>query len=274
MFDVHVHTAPDVVARRADDRQTVAWYRAAGFSGCVLKAHCEPTVGRAAAATAEGDLTVYGGVVLNSAAGGLNPAAVTASLAMGGRVVWLPTVDARAHRLGGLDHPPPCAPQVSAAYATPPADPSTAGVVRTILRLVADADAVLATGHVSTPEAGWVVDEARQAGVGRVMLTHPTFTVPDMRPAEVRELTERGATAEITAYQLLHQPDCDPARLAAVIREVGYGRCVLSSDAGQVTSPPAPEALARLVDELAAEGLDRGALTAMASEIPEALVAP
>jgi TolA-binding protein len=47
---------------------------------------------------------------------------------------------------------------------------------------------------------------------------------------------------------------------------------VLSSDAGQPDSPPAPEALLRLVEALAAEGLDEQALAAAASELPQALV--
>jgi len=55
---------------------------------------------------------------------------------------------------------------------------------------------------------------------------------------------------------------------------VGPARCVLSSDAGQPDSPPPPEALARLVDALAAAGLDRGALAAMVGDAPEGLVTP
>lgn len=276
MFDVHVHSGPCVVDRLADDVTTVAWYEQAGFSGCVLKGHCEPTVGRAAAAGAGRDLQVYGGIVLNHVAGGLNPSAVDAALTMGARVVWLPTVDATHHHEAGLEHPPSCAPTVGRgpSYATPPVDPTTEEAVRTIIRLVAEADAVLATGHVSPDEAAWVVTEATRAGLQRILLTHPSFTVPGMSASDTRELCERGAIAEVTAYQLLHQPDWDAARLAAFIREVGYEHCLLSSDAGQPDSPPGPEALLWLIDALIAEGLDAGALEAMASDVPAALVVP
>lgn len=279
-FDLHVHSAPCVAPRRADDVATVRAYAAAGFAGCVLKGHCEPTVGRAAAAAAAlpdpEALAVYGGLVLNDPAGGLNPAAVAAALALGARVVWLPTVDAAAHREAGLAHPPPCAPAAVAGpgWACPPRDPEAAAVVGQIVRLVAEADAVLATGHVSGDEAAWVVAAARRAGGRPVLLTHPTFAVPGLRPAQVRELCDLGAVCEITAYQLLHQPDCDAARLAALVWEVGPARCVLSSDAGQPTSPPAPEALDRLVEALVSAGVDRGACEAMASAQPAALVSP
>lgn len=272
LFDVHVHAAPCVTDRRGDDVDTVGWYEAAGFAGCVLKGHCESTVGRAVAAGRDRRVRVHGGVVLNQPAGGVNPAAVAAALSMGGRVVWLPTVDARHHRDAGLAHPPPCTDLDHAPAALPPVDWSTAAPVRAVLELIRDHDAVLATGHVGPDEAAWVVDEARRLGVRRVLLTHPAFTVPGLSATATRELCERGAVAEVTAYQLLHQPGWDGARLAGFVREVGPRHCLLSSDAGQPTSPKPPEALRRLMEALVAAGVDPGAVHAMASDVPARLV--
>jgi hypothetical protein len=270
MFDLHVHSAPCVVPRIADDRQTVTWFVQAGFDGCVLKGHGEPTVGRAVAAAHGTGLVVRGGIVLNHAVGGLNPDAVDASLSLGGRVVWMPTLDALAHLDARL--PRPASPSDAPAIAIPPRDPANEGAVRRIMASVAAADAVLATGHVSAAEVGWLVRAAREAGVRRVLVTHASFTVPDLSVADVRELAELGAYVEITAYQLLHQAGCDAARLASVARAVGADRLVLSSDAGQPDSPPAPDALLRLVEALAGEGLDTRALEAAASETPQTLV--
>jgi hypothetical protein len=106
------------------------------------------------------------------------------------------------------------------------------------------------------------------------MLTHPSWTVPAMSAREASELAGEDALAEITAFQLLHQPGCTAAVLAEFARTVGLERIVLSSDAGQPDSPPPPDALAQLVEALAGEGLDRGALAACASELPERLVTP
>ncbi|HEX5194133.1 MAG TPA: hypothetical protein VFW09_15130, partial [Solirubrobacteraceae bacterium] len=64
------------------------------------------------------------------------------------------------------------------------------------------------------------------------------------------------------------------AMLAHFARTVGLERIVLSSDAGQPDSPPPPDALSQLVEALAAQGLDRGALLECASGRPEALVTP
>lgn len=266
MFDLHVHSAPDLFPRWGDDAATADAYARAGFRGFVLKGHAEPTAGRAAAVRG---IAAYGGIVLNEAVGGLNPSAVAAALGHGARVVWMPTLDARAHREAGLPRPHYAC---GGGLAIPPADRAAEARVRAILRLVADADAVIATGHVSGAEAAWLVQAAREAGVRRVLLTHASFTVPALAAPAVRELQELGAVAEITAFQLLHQPGVTAASLAAFIRALDPARCVLSSDAGQPDSPPPPEALEQLVEALAAESVDRGALLAMAGEAAERLV--
>lgn len=267
MFDLHVHTAPCVFPRLADDAATVALYEQAGFSGCVLKGHCEPTTGRAATCDGRFRTSVYGGIVLNASVGGFEPAAVAAALALGARIVWLPTLDAREHQARGLPQPPGREP---ARLACPPVDGSSEGAIRQILALVADADAVVATGHLSTVECAWIVRAARAGGVRRILLTHPTYVLPAMSPAEVEELCSLGAVAEITWYQLRHGGDA--GALAALARKLGPERCVLSSDAGQPDSPAPPAALKELVERLVAAGLDEQQAQAMASETPERLI--
>lgn len=273
MFDLHVHAAPDIGPRLGDDVDVVRWYADAGFTGCVLKAHYDSTVGRAAAAGRGTGIAVFGGLALNRHVGGLNPAAVTAALIQGARVIWMPTTDAHTQRSAGL---PRLSDQRSglgdAAYAVPPVHWASEEAARQIVQLIADYDAVLATGHLSTEEVVWLLPVARAAGVRRVLLTHPSYTVPSMTAPAARELSERGALVEVTAFQLLHQPGFTDAHLAAFVREVGIDRVVLASDAGQPDSPRPPEALAMLVDVLARHGLDRGALLAAASDVPQGLV--
>ncbi|GAA3937470.1 DUF6282 family protein [Microbacterium soli] len=275
MFDVHVHSAPDVSPRLADDHQIVEWYDEAGYSGCVLKGHYGETAGRAAIVGRGLNVRVYGSLVLNQQVGGINPEAVAAALEMGARVVWMPTADAHTQQTAGLPRLCCGRPELSqVTYAIPPVDYSTAEACRLILRLVADADAVLATGHLSTAEVAWLLDEARRTGVRRMMLTHPSYTVPFMSASEARSLTGRGAFAEITAAQLLDQPGFGAEEIAAFIRGVGYDRILLSSDAGQSHNPPPPIALETLIEQLVGEGLDRSALVDAASAVPETLVVP
>ncbi|MET8979280.1 DUF6282 family protein [Streptomyces sp. NPDC004539] len=275
MFDVHVHAAPDVLDRIGFDDQIGASYAAAGYSGFVLKAHHESTVGRASALSRSSGLDVVGGLALNRAVGGVNPAAVLSALSTGGRVVWFPTADSHTQESAGLPRLRDLDGRLGrAALAVPPVlapdDPAVRDVAH-VLDLIAEHDAVLCTGHVSAAECRWLLDEARRRGIGRFLLTHPSYTVPGMAAPEIAELAERGAHVEITAYQLLHQPGMTAARLAAVARAAGP-RLVLASDAGQPDSPEPPAALERLIAALTAEGLDPGQLRDAASGIPRRLV--
>lgn len=274
MFDMHVHGAPDIVTRRATDNEVADWYSDAGFSGCVLKAHYESTVGRAAAVTTR-RLTVYGGQVLNAHAGGVNPAAVAAALEMGGRIIWLPTADAHGASIAAVRRLCDSSAVLAAeTYALPPVDWSVASSVKRVLSLISEADAVLATGHISTAEAYWVVEMALRVGVRRILLTHPSYTVPAMPVQDIVNLASAGCFVEITAFQLLEQYKGDSAPLVELIRAIGYDRIVLASDMGQPRNPTGPEAMFQLVDTLALAGLDRKALVSCASEIPEQLVRP
>lgn len=275
MFDVHVHAAPDVTDRVGFDDQIAATYAAADYSGFVLKAHHESTVGRASAASRSSGLDVVGGIALNRPVGGVNPAAVLAALRSGGRVVWFPTADshtqesARLPRLEDLDTR-----LDRSVLAVPPVRPPEPGADRDIdlvLDLIAEHDAVLCTGHVSTAECRWLLEQARSRHISRFLLTHPSYTVPGMTPRDIAELAEQGAYVEITAYQLLHQPGMTAAGLAAAARAAGP-RLVLASDAGQPDSPQPPQALEQLTAALAAEGLDAGLLRAATDDIPRGLV--
>jgi hypothetical protein len=282
VFDLHVHTGPDLVERRLDDMEAVAAYQAAGYTGCVFKNHNEPTGGRAAMVRKHTGFAAYGSVVLNRPAGGLNPAAVEAELRLDARVVWMPTEDAVLHYAFGL----PRGLSVGSdghlsggggrtgpgiGYGIPPVRPESEAAIREILGLIADADAVLATGHLGGAECAWLLRQAKRYGITRTLLTHPSYSVPALSPAEIGELADLGTMVEITAVQLIVQPGMTAARLAQVAAAAG-DRLVLSSDAGQVRMPFPPEAITRLIEALAAEGVDRGLLNAAASTIPARLV--
>lgn len=275
MFDVHVHAAPDVIGRIGYDDEICARYAESGFTGFVLKAHHESTVGRAAALARSSGLDVVGGIALNRAAGGVNPAAVLAALGSGGRVIWFPTADAHTQETAALPRLSDLDSRLDRdVLAVPPVLTPTgqqSAEISLVLDLIAEHDAVLCTGHLSGAECRWLLDQAQQRGITRFLLTHPSYTVPDMSVAEIAEFAARGAFIEITAYQLWHQPGMTPARLAQIARAAG-DRLILASDAGQPDSPQPPEALLELVSTLYGEGLDAGWLADAASEIPRKLV--
>src|SRR5262249_41334455 len=101
LMDTHVHSAPDVFVRALADEEVTILYKDRGLEALVLKNHVLPTADRAWLARKHvAGLKVFGGVVLNSPAGGINPDAVNWMWRMQGgygRVVWFPTFDADNH---------------------------------------------------------------------------------------------------------------------------------------------------------------------------------
>jgi hypothetical protein len=76
-IDMHVHSHPDVFGRSMDDVDVAQLAKARGMRGLLLKNHVATTADRAALAMkAVPGIEIWGGIVLNNAVGGINPAAV------------------------------------------------------------------------------------------------------------------------------------------------------------------------------------------------------
>jgi hypothetical protein len=283
--DLHVHGAPDVVPRRHSDLDISRRAKAAGMRAIVLKCHHESTVGRAADAAEASGFTVFGGVVLNSfVSGGLDPDVVEASLALGARVVLMPTLGSAAHAetfgrgrqsWRGRGRPPAL---ISARLPTQHldlADRSTLRAAERICRLVARADALLASGHLGAAEVAALGALAGRAGA-RFLVTHPDYTVPGLSvEAQVvlaRDLPtvlfERCAYVSSPAF-----PGALPARhIAAAVHATGVARNVVSSDLGQPANPPYPDGLEVFARALVEAGIFEEELRAMLAVTPAALL--
>ena len=98
-WDLHFHTAPDVVPRKYTDLELAEEWSGAGMKGGVIKCHYADTTGRAAMLRSLfPGLKVYGGLVLNRQAGGLNPDAAERMAQAGGKYLWFPTMDSLSYR--------------------------------------------------------------------------------------------------------------------------------------------------------------------------------
>src|SRR5262244_3337048 len=101
VIDMHVHSHPDVFGRNMDDIDVAQLAKARGMRGIVLKNHISETASRAALVMkVVPGLEVFGGVVLNTAVGGVNPSAVEwmhRIYGSRGKVVWLPTFESDKH---------------------------------------------------------------------------------------------------------------------------------------------------------------------------------
>ena len=112
--DTHVHSSPDLVARKLDDFELVRQAKERGMAGLVLKNHFFTTALRAQLVAAQiPGIAVVGSIVLNQPQGGINPWAVEAACRGGAKVVWMPTAHSEnqlAHESapGVPDNLPPC----------------------------------------------------------------------------------------------------------------------------------------------------------------------
>src|SRR5579863_4803997 len=100
-YDLQVHVAPDVIARRIDDLDLAQEFLSHGLRGLVLKSHYIPTAERAQVVTkAVPGIRAFGALTLNHSVGGLNPVAVEIAGRSGAKIVWMPTVDAANETAG------------------------------------------------------------------------------------------------------------------------------------------------------------------------------
>jgi hypothetical protein len=217
---------------------------------------------------------LFGSVTLNHPVGGINPLAVRAALGPRDehgpflKVVWLPTVHAAAHlaarRAHGDEHDVPAEwaggilPDAAERIRDVPPislfDPSVHQALGAVLRLIAQHDLVLATGHVGRDEVFFLMERARQAGVRRIVVTHPAHDPPGLSLEDMRMAAAAGAFIEL-AYILLDMGSVTVKETARTFREVGAARIVLTTDVGQVDRMTPAEGLARFGAALADEGI-------------------
>ena len=248
-IDLHCHPYPDLFPRLADDFDIAMAARNAGMKALVLKCHHESTVSRAyLVQRIVPDIRVFGGIVLNSYVGGINPAAVEAALRLGGKEVWMPTVDSGYHAqvhggTGGYESQSGGVSRAEGIWVTD-ADGTLQPVVKEVLGLVAQYGAILATSHLSPKEIVALVKEARDSGIQKIVVTHPFFKVPSLDLATIEELGRLGAMPEFgyctvsPAWQY-----AAPEKIVEAVRRVGASRCLLVSDTGQRHNPLPSEAL-------------------------------
>ena len=249
--DVHVHSEPDLFPRIADDVGVARHAASLGLRAFSLKCHSERTTTRAYMTMQQvPGIQVVGGIVLNRAVGGINPAAVEAALQLGGRHVWMPTVDAANHArtfgsTGVYDKQASTVGKVADRgievfdEAGKPID----GLID-VLELTAQYRAILSTCHLSVREIKLLVSTARERGVEKIMVTHPFFKVPALELEDLRELVDQGAYAEFGYCTV--SPMWNHAPLTRVVQAIGAlgpERCILMSDAGQRHNPMPAECL-------------------------------
>jgi hypothetical protein len=278
-IDFHVHSEPDVFGRSMDDIDVAVLAKRKGMRALVLKNHVTMTADRAVLVMkAVPGIEVFGGIVLNNAVGGINPAAVEWMHRMSGghgKVVWLPTFDSDKHIKTLVD------PNGSGIVVAP--NGVVTPQVEEVLKIIARENLVLATGHIHAAEVIAVVRRARELGVRNILVTHALTNIPGLTPEQAKQVAQMGAYLEYCYLQSMTGPDAQHAwmkhwskvslkDLARVVQEVGAKSLVLSTDLGQHANMTHPDGMEDMITGLLKEGVSQADIDLMVKKNPARLL--
>ena len=283
--DCHVHACPHINSRRLDVFEAVRQAAAAGMAGIGLMDNFANSSGYAALAQRElGSLGVdiWGGLIMEPPAGGINAEAVHIALKYGygdgggARFISMPTHHTR--HVARQEGRSPA--YVDACFELPargaPSDP-----LPKILDLIAEHDAVFNLGHLSDEESVRLAEFAQSRGVRRLLVpanhaampalhalvrlgAHLEFSFFFISPAATVGLTHVDAEKHTIAATSV-------ADMAARIAMVPSNQLVLSSDSGVALLAPPVESLRMFLMLLRSAGVSDAQLRKGVRDNPAAL---
>ncbi len=216
----------------------------------------------------------------------MNPEAVKMALRMGAKGVWMPSHWARhdveyqrkyQSLMGGETLGNEAYERTETVLSS---DGKIKPEVREILGLVAEHDVMLSTGHLSLQEAHLLLDEAQTLGIRKLVVHTVNWHVMRYPLKDQAEMVEKGAMLEY-AFTSLPNPIWEPPDLSrrislddvcTSIRNVGVEHCVLTTDSGQITSPPPIECMREWVEMLTVRGFTKREIDTMIKINPARLL--
>ncbi|MCZ0734894.1 DUF6282 family protein [Phreatobacter sp. AB_2022a] len=258
--DLHCHSGPAAMPRILDHHEALMDCAAAKFRALVYKDHFY--LGTAHAVILEKlvpdtGVRLFSGLALNNASGGFNPHAVDHAVKLGAKIIWMPTLSAANHIAVQASGQAKTFPKTAQKMLDPipltalDANGRVADPVKQILDLIAEADVILAGGHLSVQELFLVFEEARSRGVRKMLVNHPTYIV-GCTEEDIRGLVALGAYMEHSICMFVEgrSKKFSPEQLARLIEVAGVERTVLCSDLGLVGSPRPVEGYREVVGTL------------------------
>ncbi len=248
-YDIHQHSGPSVHTERLYDELDLA------IQGCYMEQAglvfkdmhtasvrsvklVQKMVDRWAEEHHKKKIELFGGVCLNYPVGGLNPDAVIAAYRIGGKYVWLPSMDSNHHRrvvghgvgqgIDLIDEKDKVVPRA-----------------KEVLALMAETDMVLGVGHQSTRERLMVVREAVKMGVQRIEMNHINYPLTWLTPEQCKVFADLGAYIGIYSLDIGRFYTMDDA--LAIYQAVGPERIVFGSDCGHIANPHPIDSLRMLI---------------------------
>lgn len=285
-YDLHVHSAPDVLPRKMDDIDMAQRIKESGMAGYAIKSHYFCTSERAQLIRKMyPECDAIGTITLNSSVGGINPTAMEMAARSGVKLAWFPTCDA-AHEIahvfdGNPNKKLPYWAQIIIEMKEAGIQAPTIRIldeegnlkkpVCEVLDILAKYDIILATGHISHEEAFALVDEAKKRGVKNIVITHADFPTTFYTVEEQKRFVEMGAIVE-HCYTTWATGKVEFEETRRQIREVGPQNCILATDLGQKTALYPDEGLLEFAKRLYEDGFSKEEIRTMTVENPRKLL--
>jgi hypothetical protein len=283
-YDLHVHSAPDVLPRKMDDIEMAKRIISSGMKGYAIKSHFICTSERAELIRKMFPAChAIGTITLNSAAGGINPMAVEIAGRSGARLVWFPTVDSQHERESLVTYPPDKLPywakilnQMKAEGINSPTiyilkNGKLMPEVFDVLDIIAKYKMILATSHLSKEEAFALVKAAQERKVERIMITHADFPSTFYTVEEQKQFLKYGAYIE-HCYNTPATGKVPWETVVEQIRGIGAKHVVLTTDLGHTTGAFPDEGLALFAQKLLEKGFNETEIRTMMVNNPALLV--
>src|SRR2546423_503978 len=167
--------------------------------------------------------------------GGFNPEAVKKCLGFPGmKYVWMPMVDSYHHRRVVYDD--------WSGYGLNFLDENRNVVpaMQEILRIIADNDLVLASGHYPYQDTAVLVEEARRLGGNRIEIIHPAHIHSKHTIEQMKLQAQRGAQLMPSGLgtMAVPPPESGPLHPAPIVKEEGAQNPIYRSASGQLKTSP------------------------------------
>ena len=121
------------------------------------------------------------------------------------------------------------------------------------LDVMAKYDMVMATGHIAPAELELVIKAAKEAGVQRIIVTHPEFPTTHLTVEDQKNLVQYGVYFE-RVFTTPHTDKCTWEETLNNIKEVGPETTICATDLGQTTNPGLEEGFEIFIGKMLDDG--------------------
>jgi len=228
-IDTHAHGGSEPFERVMLEDDMAIEASKAGMRAMVIKTWYTPSASRLQIVRKNLDkwsqetgirpVELFGGITLQESVGGLNPEAVRRCLAFPGmKYIWMPMTDSYHHRRVVYDD------QTGAGLRILTDDGRRVlPALKEILKIAADNNLTVASGHYPHKETKILAEEAFAAGVKHVEVIHPAHIHSKNSMEEMKVLAKMGAKLMLSGLGTTAFPlhESGPVYAVRMIKELG-----------------------------------------------------